>query len=176
MKDIIKPVIVLASICLVVTAMLAYVNQLTQPVIKAAEEQAAAAARSEVLPDAKEFIRIDADGLPEEVNEIYKGSDNSGYVVQVHTKGYGGDIKIICGVGMDGRVRGVKTLSHSETSGVGTKAVDNNSGYRERFVGKTKKECADVDTITGATISSTAYKKAVCIAVSACEQVRKVDA
>ena len=40
MKDILKPIIVLALICLLVTASLAYVNIKTAPVIKAAEEKA----------------------------------------------------------------------------------------------------------------------------------------
>ena len=176
MKDLLKPIIVLASICLVVTAMLAYVNQITQSVIIKAEEQAAAAARSEVLPDAEKFEKLDISGMPEGVNEIYKASNDAGYVVQVHTKGYGGDIKIICGVGPDGRVKGVKTLSHSETTGVGTKAVDNNSGYRDKFVGKDKQGALAVDTITGATISSTAYKKAVAIALDACKMAGEVKA
>ena len=176
MKDIIKPVAVLAAICLIVTAVLAFVNELTHPVIMKAEEQAAASARSEVLPDAKKFTKLDIADMPDGVTEIYKGNDDTGYVVQVHTKGYGGDIKIICGVGTDGRVKGVKTLSHSETSGVGTKAVDNNSGYRDRFVGKGKQDLKSVDTITGATISSTAYKKAVGIALDACQKAMEVKA
>lgn len=174
MKDMLKPVIVLASICLIVTAMLAYVNELTQPVIIKAEEQAAAAARSEVLPDAKKFEKLDLPKLPDGVNELYKGDNGTGYVVQVHTKGYGGDIKIICGVDMDGRITGVKTLSHSETSGVGTKAVDNNSGYHDKFVGKDKRGCESVDAITGATISSNAYKKALRIALDACKLAMEV--
>ena len=53
MKDILKPVIVLAVICLVVTAVLASVDQITQPVIKEAEKKAAAAARTEVLSEAR---------------------------------------------------------------------------------------------------------------------------
>ena len=156
MKEMLKPVIVLAAICLIVTAMLAFVNELTQPVIIKAEEQAAAAARSEVLPDAEKFEKIELPDMPDGVNEIYKGNDDTGYVVQVHTKGYGGDIKIICGVG--------------------TKAVDNNSGYRDKFVGKNKDGCKSVDTITGATISSTAYKKAVGIALDACHKAMEVKA
>ena len=33
MKDIIKPIAVLAAICLVVTALLAYINSVTAPII-----------------------------------------------------------------------------------------------------------------------------------------------
>ncbi len=172
MKDILKPIIVLAAICLVVTALLAYVNQITQPVIKEAEEKAAAAARTEVLSEAKDFEKLDVKDMPEGVLEVYKGSDNSGYVFIVETKGYGGKIKFICGITNDGKMEAVKTLSHSETSGVGTKAVDNSSGYRDNFAGKTKDECDKVDTITGATISSTAFKRAVSTAFDAYDKIK----
>ncbi len=178
MKDIIKPIIVLASICLVVTAMLAYVNYLTDPVIIRAEEEAAAEARCEVLSKAKDFEKLDIDGLPDGVTEVYKGSaDNKlcGYVILMQSKGYGGLIKLICGIAPDGRIESVKTLSHSETSGLGTKAVDNGSGYREKFAGKTAQSYNDVDTVTGATISSTAYKKAIGLAFEAFGMIKEAE-
>lgn len=123
MKDIVKPIAVLAGICLVVTALLAFVNQLTLPVIVEAEEKAAAAARSEVLSAAKDFKRLTPEYLPEGVTEVYEGSDGSGYVILVQVKGYGGVIRLIAGIRSDGTLEAIKTLSHSETTGVGTKAV-----------------------------------------------------
>lgn len=172
MKDIIKPIIVLASICLVVTAILAYVNTITAPIIKAAEEKNAAEARAEVLTEAKDFEKLDIQGLPEGVTEVYKGSDNAGYVVMMQSKGYGGDIKLICGIRSDGSIEKIKTLSHSETSGIGSRVVDNKSGYSDNYVGKTAKDYQSVDAISGATISSKAYKKAVGLALEAFEKVK----
>lgn len=176
MKELMKPVVVLTSICLVVTALLAFVNQLTLPVIVEAEEKAAAAARTEVLPEAKDFQRLTPDALPEGVTDVYEGSNHTGYVILVQTKGYGGLIKLICGIREDGTLSAVKTLSHSETSGVGTKAVDNHSGYRERFVGTTAESYQQVDTITGATISSTAYQKAIGLAFDAYRMIKEAGA
>jgi len=161
MKDIIKPIVVLASICLIVTALLAYVNMVTAPIIKEAQDKEAAQARSEVLSEAKDFEKLDADKLPEGVTEVYKGSDNSGYVFMLTQKGYGGDIKLICGIRPDGSIEAVKTLLHSETGGIGSKVVDNGSGYHDNYKGKTASDYASVDGVTGATISSTAYKKAL---------------
>ncbi len=175
MKDIIRPVLVLTLICLVVTALLAFVNQETMPVIQKAEEAAAAAARTEVLPQAKQFERIENVDLPEGVTEVYKGSGHSGYVILMQTKGYGGTIRMICGIRPDGTMQGIKTLSHSETNGVGTKAVDNQSGYREKFSGTTAETFQQVDTISGATISSTAYKKAVGLAFEAYRIVKEAE-
>ena len=173
MKDILKPIIVLASICLIVTALLAYVNMITQPVIKAAEEEAAAQARTEVLSAATDFEKLDVKNLPEGVTEVYKGNNDSGYVVLMESKGYGGTIKFICGIHKDGSIESCKTLSHSETSGVGTKAVDNNSDFRKGFEGKTKDNYNDVDVVSGATISSTAYKKAIGQALDAFEVIKE---
>ena len=161
MKDIIKPIVVLASICLIVTALLAYVNMVTAPIIKEAQDKEAAQARSEGLSEAKDFEKLDVDKLPEGVTEVYKGSDNSGYVFMLTQKGYGGDIKLICGIRPDGSIEAVKTLLHSETGGIGSKVVDNGSGYHDNYKGKTASDYASVDGVTGATISSTAYKKAL---------------
>lgn len=169
MKDIIKPIAVLAAICLVVTALLAYINSVTSPIIAAAEQQAAQEARLEVMPGAKDFepVEIEADG----VTEMYR-ADNGGYVIMLTAKGYGGDIRLICGI-LDGRLTKIKTLSHSETSGIGSKVVDNASGYSDNYAGKNAAECEDVDTVTGATISSTAYKKAIANAFAAYDQVKE---
>ena len=176
MKDIIKPIIVLAVICLVVTAALAAVNNVTSPIITAAQEKAAAEARSEVLSEAKDFKKLDNVKLPEGVTEVYEGSDNSGYVIMMEAKGYGGTIKLICGIRPDGSIEAVKTLSHSETSGIGSKVVNNGSGYHENYKGKTKETYSSVDAVTGATISSTAYKKALSSAFEAYDIVKGAKA
>ena len=164
MKDIVKPIAVLAAICLVVTALLAYINSVTSPIILAAELKAAEEARMEVMEGATSFEAIDSALLPEGVTEAYE-ADNGGYVFLMTTKGYGGDIKMIC----------VETLSHSETSGIGSKVVDNNSGYSDNYIGKTAEDYESVDGITGATISSTAYKKALESAFEAYEAVKEAN-
>lgn len=170
MKDIIKPIAVLAGICLVVTALLAYINLVTAPIITAAEQKAAEEARMEVMPDANSFEQLDSK-LPEGVEEAYL-ADNGGYVFMLTTKGYGGDIKLMCGI-KDGFIIKIKTLSHSETSGIGSKVVDNNSNYRENYYGKGAFNYEEVDAVTGATISSKAYKKAIGTAFEAYEQLAK---
>ena len=171
MKDIVKPIAVLAAICLVVTALLAYINSVTSPIILAAELKAAEEARMEVMEDATSFEEIDPALLPEGVTEGYE-ADNGGYVFLMTTKGYGGDIKMICGI-LDDKITKVETLSHSETSGIGSKVVDNNSGYSDNYIGKTAEDYESVDGITGATISSTAYKKALESAFEAYEAVKE---
>ena len=173
MKDIIKPIIVLASICLVVTALLAYVNKITAPIITAAEEKAASDARAEVLKEAKSYKKLELKKLPEGVTEVFEGDNNSGYVFMMTQKGYGGDIKLICGIKNDGTLEAVKTLSHSETSGIGSKVVDNNTGLNQKFAGTKAEDQDKVQAISGATISSTAYKKAVASAFEAYRLIKE---
>ncbi len=175
MKEILKPILVLALICLVVTATLAAVNQRTQPVIQAAEEAAAAAARSEVLPNSTEFQKIQLSSLPEGVTEVYRGSEGTGYVILAQAKGYGGPIKIICGIRPNGTLAAVKTLSHSETNGVGTKVVDNNADYRKRFTDTNQQTYTGIDAVTGATVSSNGYRKAIGAAFEAFRMIKEAE-
>lgn len=172
MKEIVKPIAVLAAICLVVTALLAYINSVTSPIIKAADEAAAAQARQEVLSEADGFEQLDV-ALPDGVTEAYKATNGAGYVFMLSTKGYGGTINLICGIKSDGTIESTQTLNHSETSGIGSRVVDNGSAYRQNYVGKTADSYDSVDAVTGATISSKAYKKAIAAAFEAYELVRE---
>ena len=125
-----------------------------------------------MLSEADEFIPLEAE-LPEGVTEAYKAKNGAGYVFMLSTKGYGGEIRLICGIKSDGSIEKTKTLSHSETSGIGSKVVDNTSSYREQYVGKTAENYDTVDGVTGATISSKAYKKAIASAFEAFETVKE---
>ena len=174
MKDILKPIIVLTCICLVVTTLLAVVNSITAPIIEAAEEKAAEQARSEVLKEAKSFELMKNVKLPEGVTEVYKGSDGTGFVFMLKTKGYGGDVSLICGMRPDGSIEAMKTLSHSETTGIGSKVMDNETGLNQKFPGKTAQDQDSVEAVSGATISSKAYKAAVRSAFEAFEIVKGV--
>ncbi|MCR5652191.1 MAG: FMN-binding protein [Ruminococcus sp.] len=174
-KEIIMPIIVLTCICFVVTAALAYINLITAPVIKAADEKAAAEARAELLSEADSFTQLDTKGLPGEVTEAYKADNGTGYVFMLTTKGYGGDIRLICGIKSNGSIEKTKTLSHSETSGIGSRVVDNDSKYKDQYVGKTADNVDEVDAVSGATISSKAYKKAIDATFEAYDTVKGAE-
>ncbi len=78
---------------------------------------------------------------------------------QAEEKGYVGLIKVEVTV-KDEKVSEVKVLSHSETDGVGTKAID-------QLPAKFKSaSSAQVDSISGATVTSDAMKKAVSTALA----------
>ena len=170
-NEIIKPVLVLVCICLVGTALLAYINSVTSPIIAKAEQEKTEQAMSEVLADADGFEKLEIENLPDRVTEVYTANNGSGYVFMLTTKGYGGDMKLICGMKSDGTIEQCKTLSHAETSGLGSKTAED--PYRNQYCGKNADTLSEVDAITGATISSTAYKNAIEDAFKAYDMVKE---
>ena len=170
-NEIIKPVLLLVCICLVVTALLAYINSVTSPIIAKAEQEKTEQAMSEVLADADGFEKLEIENLPDRVTEVYSAQNGSGYVFMLTTKGYGGDMKLICGMKADGTIEQCKTLSHAETSGLGSKTAED--PYRNQYSGKNSDTLSEVDAITGATISSNAYKNAIEDAFKAYDMVKE---
>lgn len=170
-NEIIKPVLVLVCICLIVTALLAYINSVTSPIIAKAEQEKTEQAMSEVLADSDGFEKLEIENLPDRVTEVYTATNGSGYVFMLTTKGYGGDMKLICGMKADGTIEQCKTLSHAETSGLGSKTAED--PYRNQYCGKNADTLSEVDAITGATISSTAYKNAIEDAFKAYDMVKE---
>ncbi len=170
-KEIIVPVLVLFCICLVITAALAVTNQVTAPIIAEAEAAAAQAARLEVMPEATDgFDKLDVSGLPEQVTEVYEAKNGAGYVFMLKTKGYGGAMQLICGIDQNGNITACRTLSHSETAGLGSKTAE--APFRDQFTGQGS-DLAGVSAITGATISSKAYIEAVDAAFDALALVKE---
>ena len=170
-NEIIKPVLVLVSICLVVTALLAYINSVTSPIIAKAEEEKTRQAMTEVLSEADSFEKLEIGNLPERVTQAYSATNGAGYVFMLTTKGYGGDMKLICGMDADGVIEQCKTLSHAETSGLGSKTAED--PYRNQYCKKSADTLREVDAITGATISSNAYKNAIEDAFKAYDMVKE---
>jgi electron transport complex protein RnfG len=163
-----KSIIVLTAICLVISAVLAVVNDVTSPVIAQAAAERAEEARREVLPEAESFELISVEGIPASVTEVYKATNEVGYIFMLTAKGYGGDMNLICAIGNDGRIVACKTLSHSETAGLGSKTAGDE--YRSQYIGQDS-TLSGVSAVSGATISSTAYYNAVKDAFAAFELV-----
>ncbi len=171
-KDFVLPILALTLICLIISAALAITNSFTEPVIAKAATDRAEAARSEVIPDADGFELIKADGLPATVKEVYKTTNNVGYIFMLAASGYGGDINIICAISPDGTIIATKTLAHTETKGMGSKITE--EPFAGQFPGKDS-TLEGVDAISGATISSKAYIGAIKDAFAAYEIVKGVQ-
>lgn len=150
----IKPIIVLAVICLVAGGLLGYVNHITDPIITEAAEIRAHEARKDALPDADTFTVVFDDTLPAGIDEVYKANNDAGYVFTVSGPGYGGKITAIAGIASDGTITGAQVLDHSETVGLGARITG--EAFLSQFIGQDK-EMSDVDAISGSTISSKSF-------------------
>ena len=173
MSDFVIPIAVLVIICMVMSGLLALTNGATAPIIAAAEAKANEEARLEVLSAADTFEKVEADGLPDAVREVYKAANGAGYTFSLTTTGYGGKntLKMTVGIDGEGKLTGVKVLSHKETPGLGSKITADENFYGQ-FPGLDAAGAAAADTISGATFSSNYYKAALADAFTAFEQVK----
>ncbi len=161
MKKSAASILALVSICAVMALLLALTNAITSPIIEKNQAAAANEALLEVMPDGEGFEKIDfdAEALPKTVTEVYK-EKNGGYVFKLTTTGYSSGFVIMCGVKADGTVSGAVCLSSSETLG-------HEKTFGANFTGKDAAGVDAVDTISGATKTTAAYKNAMKDALNA---------
>ncbi len=161
MKKAIKSTVVLVGICAVMAILLALTNALTAPIIAENQNAAANQALLQVMPNGEGFesVEFDAEKLPKTIKEVFK-EKNGGYVFNMETTGYGAGLLIMCGVNADGTVSGVVCLGSSETLGY-------EKTFGATFAGKDAAGVDAVDTISGATKTTAAFKGAVKDALNA---------
>ena len=159
MKEIIKPILVLASICLIVAGATALMNDITHPVIAAANAERAVATMAEIAPHDTDFEPVESDILPPTIHSVYRMTDGSGYIFIVSSIGFGGEMRIICGIDPSGRIIEVRTLQHTETRGLGD-WIEHRS-FTSQFDGGDLSRIAEIDSVTGATITFDAFINAV---------------
>lgn len=155
-KEFVVPALVLTLICIVVSAALAFTYETTKPVIEAARQREADAARIEVLPEGDKFTKLDVTG--EGLVEAYSADNGAGYAITANAPGYGGPVNVIVGIKADGTIAAVKMLSHNETPGIGSNLED--PSYAAQYQGKDH-SLDGVEGVSGATVTSGAFKNAV---------------
>ena len=168
--DFVKPILVLFLLCLLVSGALAVGNSLTRPVIEEAAAQRAEAARREIIPHADKFVLLEAEDLPKTVTEVYRTTNNVGFIFMTTTLGYGGEIKLFCGIDPDGKLIKTAVLAQSETKGFGTPVFE--EPHAGQFWGRDKNDIEGVAAISGATISSNAFKKGIQDSFEAFEMIK----
>ena len=180
MNKIVKNALVLMAFSLVLGFVLGAVYKITEPIIAEATLRKEMEAYKVVFENADTFNEVAVDeaaaaaimtdgGFPDEINKAFEAVDASGnalgYVVQLTTKdGYSGGIVMVVGITNDGIVNGYSVTAHSETSGLGTKAFD--PAYADQYKGIPADSVSGIDTISGATLTSTAVKNGVNAAVA----------
>ncbi len=131
-------------------------------------EEAFPGAEFELVPEdvwSANYVSMEGDAEIKEVYKAIRKDNDAGYVVTVLSGGYGGDVEIIVGVGLDHHITGLVVGTHNETAGLGANAT--NAPFRDQFRGKinpvlSKNEPGSdqaIDALTGATITSNAVVK-----------------
>ena len=189
-KFILKVAGTLTVISLVVAALLGLVDNVTADKIAAIDAENTRIAMSAVVPEGSEFT--DKLDIPEAVaaaasaqggtlSELYgvtNGGAEAGYVAKVAASGSQGTITMMVGIDANGAITGISVVSHSETSGIGTKVVGNEpnaagvpvldqfigmSGAGSLVVGK------NITAVSGATVSTKGINMGVNAALAAVE-------
>lgn len=179
---IIKTTAILTVICAVSALLLAVTNAITETRIAESAKKAENEAMSRVI-DAENYNKqsVDYEGKSYDYYVAEDASGNfAGYIFTISQHGYGGDVKVMTGIGTDGAIAAIEVLdASSETPGLGQKATE--SSFWKLFSGKSGQLTASksasgdgqIQAMTGATVTSKAVVGAVNMALMLYEEVTK---
>ncbi len=168
----------LLIICAAVAAVVSGVNKLTAEKYEENLNEQKRLAIVEIFGEGVTFeaLELAPDADQAVIYEVKEGEILLGYCVEVASAGFGGDINLTVGYNADRSVKGVSIVSMSETPGLGTKV--NDSAYLGQYAGKSGELAldADVDAVSGATVSSKAVLAGVNRATAVLESALEVKA
>ena len=159
MKEIARYGFILGTICFVSSGVLAVVNGVTEPRIQYEKEKEERLALKEVMPDSGNFEEVLKDGKLLYYKTYDAAGRLNGFAVKSEEKGYSSTIEVIAGLNLNLEIINIKILSQNETPGLGTRITE--PDFLGRFRGKDIDSLSRLDSITGATISSSAVINAV---------------
>ena len=187
-KAIVIPTITLFIIAMLVAAALAGTNLITADKIKEVEKANEQESCYTVLNldsgDSSNTFgpkqEIDVDGTTYNYSVGQTNGQDVGYAFITTGSGYGGKIKIVTGIDMEGKITGIYTLDiGDETPGLGQNASQDK--FKGQYVGmdvsaiddvKVNKDGGKIEAMAGATITSRAVSNAVTTALQAYDQVK----
>jgi electron transport complex protein RnfG len=168
----------LGGVALLTSAALAFASRATEADIKAAEAADLKQSLAQVLPGEYENDLLkDTVTLPGKEGEVlvYRGrraGKVEAVVYRVIGHGYAGNIICVMGVSREGKILGVRVISHKETPGLGDKIEPAKGDWIHSFEGKwlgepvaekwaVKKDGGVFDQFAGATITPRGVVNAV---------------
>ncbi len=154
MKRILHYGAVLMIIAVISAGILSYSNKKTEGTIKNISKKLENEARKYVFKDGEEFKeseKIEIAGV--EYLPVYGKVKKLGYIARIKTSGYGGDIVIVAGIDIKGKITGIKIIEARETPGLGDKIL--NETWQKSWIGRDKSYefNKNKDAFAGATIS-----------------------
>lgn len=178
-SSLLNMVLVLTGVAVVMGAILAYVNHLTEgPISEQKVKALADGIKSVMVCDDLVVTKTDTvrqnDDKGKELTYIIYQTQNKqgkdlGAAVESTTGGFGGDLKVLVGFDPEGKILGYTILETAETPGLGAKADTwFQKDGKGNIIGKApvepltvSKDGGQVDAITASTITSRAFLLAV---------------
>lgn len=169
MKETVRPIVVLTTICVTCAALLAFAQQTLGPRVEQQTDLYIRGPALERLFDqpAEEVLSNRANFSVEGVNYplffTTEGDQVTALAVEIAGQGgYGGDVVMLLGIDpVTEQFLGMEVVSHSETPGLGARIEE--QSFRNQWVGLSVMERVEltsrggtIDGITGATITSAA--------------------
>lgn len=157
MRETLRLSLTLAFIAILSAALLTGVHGVTEPVIRERQDREYTEALEEYFPafasyETKRVGNNYYDLIYDDAGELV------GFMGTVQVQGYDGAITYNLAVNAEGEIVGLRIISHSETPGLGD--VITTDSFINQFVGKNYDDPleagGDVDTVSGATISTEA--------------------
>lgn len=136
MKKIVMLAVKLFVITAIATAVLAFVNGKTEPVIEKRIAEEYSASLKNVFEEADEFESLaetdeaklnkmkEKNTAIEDIVYAKSGGEDVGYVFKVNGKGYGGPITFVIGVDKESTILGYQVIVTSETKGFGSQVQE----------------------------------------------------
>jgi len=167
-----KHAVILGTFCLGFGLLLAVTDMVTAKDIAARALEDKQNSLSQVIPNSIHDNNLVTDSVDMKddhgkditVYRARKDGKVSGVAYEIYGTGYGGEIKLMLGVDVEGNVLGVRVLAHHETPGLGDKIEEKKGDWILRFTGlsllepvidkwKVKKDGGQFDQFAGATIT-----------------------
>lgn len=157
---------IVAAIC---TGLLASVNMITYPTIENNNKQAQNKALAQLYADAKDFKEIELKDQPASVKQAFMVDDNA-YVFKVVKDGFANPIEFLIGFDKDGKNSKYLVLVVNDTKGFGSRVAD------EEFTNMMSNKSVNdtYDTLSGATVSSSAVVAGIKDAIEVFSKVANV--
>ena len=167
-KELVLPVIVLVAICLICSALLAVLNDITAPIIEENNSAETLAAYVSVLPEGTITEDMtEVDGLTTDGVQGAVTTANGDVAVKAVASGYSGkDVTVYVAFDGEGAVSNISIDASTQTTGIGSKVADDS--FASGFLGWNGGEVSNgspVDALSGATYSSNAVFSAVNAAI-----------
>ena len=187
----VRSALALAGIGLTAAILLAGLNELTREPIQQARDERAAAKLNQVLAPERynnlivqDTTRLRIDGI-EQPARVYRARNDGQPVAAIidmtTARGYSGDIRLLIALTPTAEVISVRVVEHRETPGLGDKIERRRSDWIDQFADRSlgntprdqwasDKRGGEFDTLTSATITSTAVIDAVARSLASFER------